>query len=111
MEEIDLTSGQFQRLLNSTAQPKEYTDEVASLVAALHAAQHTGGHKWRVTLSEADIAEALTLFEENNRVYRTPGAQQSWNYFVRSSATARRLHDERHGPADVPRETLEGDDE
>lgn len=107
MEEIKLTDGQFVRLLNATGDPEKYTPEIRSLVGALHNAERKDSHKWRVRLTESDIAVALTIFEEHLRTYRTPAANQAWNFFVRDSPTARRLHDERQTQSDVPRETKE----
>lgn len=107
MEEINLTDGQFQRLLNATDQPKKYTPEEKSLVAALHRAEHCRGNKWKVQLAEGDISEALAIFEERMRTNRAPADRTAWNFFVRDSPTARRLHDERSAPSSVPRETSE----
>lgn len=106
MEEIKLTDGQFQRLLNATGGPEEYTTpEIRSLVGALHKAERKDGHQWRVRLTESDVTLALNIFEEHRRIYRTPAAKQAWNFFIRASLTARRLHDERQEQSDVPRET------
>lgn len=105
MEEILLTDGQFQRLLNATNDPATYTGQIRSLVVALHDGQRRAGNKWLVKMNESDIAEALTIFEDRKRTYRTPGDTMAWTFFVNDSPTARRLHDERKAQGDVPRET------
>jgi hypothetical protein len=110
-EELFLTDGQFQRLLRSTDQPDRYSPEICSLVAALHKAERQKGNRWKVRLSEEDIALALRYFETRMREYKTPADTTAWRTFTRESAIAQRLFDEQQaGLRDVPRETLEPGD-
>lgn len=102
MEEVSFTDGQFRILLNCTPDPAIYTPRTVSLVGALHRAE-PHGHKWLTKLSEGDIETALDLFEAHRDSVRAPGSRQAWAFFVRDSATARRIHDARN--TDVPRET------
>lgn len=104
MEEVSFTDGQFRILLNGTSDPTIYTPQAVSLVSALHRAE-PDGHKWRTKLTEQDIELALDLLQANRDAARSPGARQAWAFFIRSSPTARRIHDARN--TDVPRETKE----
>lgn len=111
MEEIDLTHGQFQILLNMTRTPKSRrSGPAAHLVSSLHEAR-VSGHKWLMKMTEEDIETALDLFQARLDDVRTPGHQQALHFFVRSSPTARRFFDARQAQADVPRETSKPGDE
>jgi hypothetical protein len=107
MEEISLTPGQFQILLNMTSSPESrHVGPTADLVGPLHRA-HNSGHKWRVKMTEQDIGIALALFRTHQQRVRTPAAQQALRTFVNDNATAKRLYYALREQSNVPRETSE----
>lgn len=104
MEDISLTTGQFQILLNMSARPGPgFLHQTEAFIPMLLSAR-SSGHKWHMKMSEANIETALDFFLTHQENVRTPAARQALSFFVREYPTAHRYYDKRQ-QSDVPRET------
>jgi hypothetical protein len=95
MEEIDLTPGQMQVLLNATAPGVAVRDrQLKSLVVALHKV-HRRDYSWVTEMSTEAVELALDIFKTHQMNYKTPAARKYLQTFVQGSTTAQQIYAER----------------